>query len=125
MPAALDDITVWTFVAECPIPNDLGPILVPGERPYIAYKTFRDSAIFTDRRLIVRDSQGITGKKVELYSLPYSRIDMWSSENAGHLDLNAEMELWTRAGHVKIKLGHGVDIRRLDNLISQMVLGVG
>lgn len=125
MPAALDDITVWTFVAECPIPNDLGPILVPGERPYIAYKTFRDSAIFTDRRLIVRNSQGITGKKVELYSLPYSRIDMWSSENAGHLDLNAEMELWTRAGHVKIKLGRGVDIRRLDNLISQMVLGVG
>ena len=125
MPAALDDITVWTFVAECPIPNDLGPILVPGERPYIAYKTFRDSAIFTDRRLIVRDSQGITGKKVELYSLPYSRIDMWSSENAGHLDLNAEMELWTRAGHVKIKLGRGVDIRRLDNLISQRVLGVG
>lgn len=125
MPAALDDITVWIFVAECPIPNDLGPILVPGERPYIAYKTFRDSAIFTDRRLIVRDSQGITGKKVELYSLPYSRIDMWSSENAGHLDLNAEMELWTRAGHVKIKLGRGVDIRRLDNLISQMVLGVG
>ena len=125
MPAALDDITVWTFVAECPIPNDLGPILVRGERPYIAYKTFRDSAIFTDRRLIVRDSQGITGKKVELYSLPYSRIDMWSSENAGHLDLNAEMELWTRAGHVKIKLGRGVDIRRLDNLISQMVLGVG
>lgn len=125
MPAALDDITVWTFVAECPIPNDLGPILVPGERPYIAYKTFRDSAIFTDRRLIVRDSQGITGKKVELYSLPYSRIDMWSSENASHLDLNAEMELWTRAGHVKIKLGRGVDIRRLDNLISQMVLGVG
>ena len=125
MPAALVDITVWTIVAECPIPNDLGPILVPGERPYIAYKTFRDSAIFTDRRLIVRDSQGITGKKVELYSLPYSRIDMWSSENAGHLDLNAEMELWTRAGHVKIKLGRGVDIRRLDNLISQMVLGVG
>ena len=125
MPAALDDITVWTFVAECPIPNDLGPILVPGGRPYIPYKTFRDSAIFTDRRLIVRDSQGITGKKVELYSLPYSRIDMWSSENAGHLDLNAEMELWTRAGHVKIKLGRGVDIRRLDNLISQMVLGVG
>lgn len=53
---------------------------------------------------------------------PYSRIDMWSSENAGHLDFNAEMELWTRAGHIKIKLGRGVDVRRLDNLISQMVL---
>lgn len=123
VPAELDAIAAWTLVAECPIPNDIGPILVPGEQPYVAYKTFRDSAIFTDRRLIVRDSQGITGKKVELYSLPYSRIDMWSSENAGHLDHNAEMELWTRAGHIKIKLGRGVDVRRLDNLISQMVLG--
>ena len=47
---------------------------------------------------------------------------MWSSENAGHFDHNAEMELWTRAGHIKIKLGRGVDVRRLDNLISQMVL---
>ena len=72
--------------------------------------------------VVFEDSQGITGKKVELYSLPYSRIDMWSSENAGHLDFNAEMELWTRAGHIKIKLGRGVDVRRLDNLISQMVL---
>ena len=108
--AELDAIAAWTLVAECPIPNDIGPILIPGEQPYVAYKTFRDSAVFTDRRLIVRDSQGITGKKVELYSLPYSRIDMWSSENAGHLDFNAEMELWTRAGHIKIKLGRGVDV---------------
>lgn len=123
MPVEFDAIAAWTLVAECPIPNDIGPILIPGEQPYVAYKTFRDSAIFTDRRLIVRDSQGITGKKVELYSLPYSRIDMWSSENAGHLDHNAEMELWTRAGRIKIKLGRGVDVRRLDNLISQMVLG--
>ena len=76
MPAELDAIAAWTLVAECPIPNDIGPILIPGEQPYVAYKTFRDSAIFTDRRLIVRDSQGITGKKVELYSLPYSHIDM-------------------------------------------------
>ena len=67
MPVEFDAIAAWTLVAECPIPNDIGPILVPGEQPYVAYKTFRDSAIFTDRRLIVRDSQGITGKKVELY----------------------------------------------------------
>ena len=51
---------------------------------------------------------------------------MWSSENAGKLlDLNAELELWTRAGHIKIKLGRGIDIRRLDHLISHMVLNGG
>lgn len=58
-----------------------------------------------------------------VYSLPYSSINMWSSENAGRmLDLNAEMELWTRAGHIKVKLNKGVDIRKLDHLISSAVL---
>ena len=55
--------------------------------------------------------------------LPYSAINMWSSENAGRmLDFNAEIELWTRAGHVKVKVNKGVDIRRLDHLISTAVL---
>ena len=62
------------------------------------------------------------GKKVEIYSLPYSSINMWSSENAGKLDFNSEMELWTKAGHIKIKLGKGADVRRLDSLISWAVL---
>ncbi len=98
-------------------------MLVAGERGVAAYKTFRDVAVFTNRRLIVRDAQGMTGKKVEVYSLPYSSISMWSSENAGTLDFNAEIELWTRAGHVKVKLGRGVDVRRLDHLIASAVLG--
>ena len=117
-------ILAWTFVNEIPIPEDITRILVAGERPVMAYKTFRDSAVFTTKRLIVRDAQGITGKKVEMYSLPYSSINMWSSENAGRmLDFNAELELWTRAGHIKVKLNKGVDIRRLDHLISSAVLG--
>ncbi|GAB3118725.1 PH domain-containing protein [Glaciibacter psychrotolerans] len=115
-------ITAWTFVSETPIPADIAPMLVPGEQPVAAYKTFRDSAVFTNKRLIVRDAQGITGKKVELYSLPYSSVNMWSSENAGTLDFNAELELWTRAGHIKIKIGKGVDIRKLDRLLAEVLL---
>lgn len=116
-------ITAWTFQAEIPIPADIAPILISGEQPIAAYKTFRDSAVFTNKRLIVRDAQGLTGKKVEIYSLPYSAINMWSSENAGTIDWNSEIEMWTRAGHIKIKLGKGVDVRRLDYLISHAVLG--
>lgn len=115
-------ILTWTLISECPIPNDVQSLLVPGEEAVAAYKTFRDSAIFTTKRLIVRDAQGLTGKKVEVYSLPYSSINMWSSENAGMLDTNAEMELWTRVGHVKVNLRKGVDIRRLDSLIAHYVL---
>lgn len=116
-------ITEWMFVEEVPIPNDVNELLIPGEQPYAAFKTFRDSAIFTSKRLIVRDAQGMTGKKVEIYSLPYSSINMWSTENAGKLlDLTAEVELWTRAGHIKIKLGKKIDVRRIDSLIANFVL---
>lgn len=116
-------ITAWTFMQEIPIPPDVAELMVQGETPVAAFKTFRDSAIFTTRRLIVRDAQGLTGKKIETYSLPYSSINMWPSENArGMLDTNAELEMWTRAGHVKIKVGKGADIRRLDSLIAWAVL---
>ena len=117
-------VAEWTFFNEIPIPEDVNALLVPGEQAFKAFKTFRDSAIFTDRRLIVRDSQGLSGKKVEIYSLPYDVINMWSSENAGKLlDFNAEIELWTKAGHIKIKIVKGCDVRAIDMLIANAVLG--
>jgi hypothetical protein len=112
----------WTFVSECDIPADVREVLVPGESPVAAYKTVRDSAIITDKRLIVRDAQGLTGKKVEIYSLPWKSVDMWSSENAGHIDINCEMEFWTRAGHVKLNLKRGVDVRKFDSIVASYVL---
>lgn len=116
-------ILEWTLISECPIPADVDDLLVEGETAIAAYKTFRDSAVFTNKRLIVRDAQGLSGKKVEIYSLPYSSINMWSTENAGKLfDLNAEVELWTRAGHIKVKLQKGVDIRKFDKLIANALL---
>lgn len=118
-------ITEWTFFEEVPIPLNVAQLMVQGEQPFAAFKTFRDSAIFTSRRLIVRDAQGVRGKKVEIYSLPYSSVNMWSTENAGTLDWNAEVELWTRAGHIKIKLGRNVDVRRIDQLIAHCILNSG
>ena len=106
-------VAQWAFFNEVPIPQDVSNILVPGEQPYAAFATTRDSAIFTSQRLIVRDAQGITGRKVEIYSLPYKNINMWSTENAGTIDMTAEVELWTRAGHIKISLGRHIDVRRI------------
>jgi len=121
--AETGNILTWTLISECPIPNDVSDLLVEGEVAIAAYKTLRDSAIFTNKRLIVRDAQGITGKKVEIYSLPYSSINMWSTENAGKLfDVNAEVELWTRAGHIKVNLNKSVDIRKFDKLIANALL---
>jgi hypothetical protein len=121
--AETDNILAWTLISECPIPKDVNDLLVEGEVAIAAYKTLRDSAIFTNKRLIVRDAQGLTGKKVEIYSLPYSSVIMWSTENAGTLlDMNAEVELWTRAGLIKVNLRKGIDIRRLDKLFANALL---
>lgn len=115
-------ILTWTLQQEIPVPPDVHELLLEGEQAITSFKTMRDSATFTSKRLIVRDAQGITGKKVEIYSLPYSSINMWSSENAGKLDWNSEIELWTRAGHIKVKLSKGADVRRLDSLLAWAVL---
>lgn len=112
----------WTFFQECPIPSDVSEMMTQGEQPVAAFKTIRDVATFTNKRMIVRDAQGLTGKKVETYSLPWSSVDMWSMENAGTLDFNAEIELWTRAGHVKINLKKGADIRKIEWYIAQYVM---
>ncbi len=119
----LQHLAAWTFVSECPVPRDVSGMLVPGETPVCAYKTIRDMAIFTNKRLIVRDAQGITGKKIEIYTLPYSSIIMYSTENAGKfLDFNSEVELWTKAGKIKINLNRGVDIRALDKVLATYIL---
>ena len=113
----------WTFFREVAIPQDISNLLIHGEQPVAAFATIRDVAVFTDKRLIVKDAQGLTGKKVEIYSLPYSSILMWSTENSGKIfDLNAEVELWTKVGKIKINLRKDIDIRRFDTLLAQYIL---
>ena len=123
MATELTQALTWTFISECPIPGDINNMLVNGETAVAAYKTIRDVAVFTSKRLIVKDAQGLTGKKIEIYSLPYSSIVMWSTENAGKLlDLSAEVELWTKARHIKVKLSKNCDVRKFDALIAKEVL---
>ena len=119
----MDNTLEWVFISECKIPEDIVDILAPGEVAVASYRTLRDSATFTDKRIIIRDVQGLTGKKVELYSIPYSSINMWSTETAGLLfDLSAEVEFWTKAGKMKIILQKGVDVREFDRLIAHCIL---
>lgn len=97
----------WTFNAPCEVPNDVLETFVDGEHPLHVFKTIRDVAIFTNKRMIVRDAQRITGKKVETYSLPYTSIKMYSTENSGKIfDINSEVELWIYQNQLKQKYQH-------------------
>ncbi len=75
---------------------ELTPILSEGEQVELAFRVMRDMIVFTDRRLVTIDRQGVTGKKVDYRTIPYSSIVMFSKESAGVLDLDAELKLWIR-----------------------------
>jgi len=119
----LSTIMEWTFVQETETPPEVTEILIEGEEVKAAYKTIRDVAVITNKRIIIADKQGISGKKVEVYTIPFKSIVMYSSENAyGLLDFNAEIEIWTRAGKFKLNLNKDIDIRKLDKLIGMYIL---
>jgi hypothetical protein len=74
--------------------KELSAILAPGEEFQKAYRLVRDLMIFTDRRLILVNKQGMTGKKAEWLTIPYRSISRFSKETAGHFDLDAELRIW-------------------------------
>ena len=119
--ADLGQIMEWTFLQETSVPKEVEEVLLEGEVVEACYKTIRDVAVITNKRIMVADRQGITGKKVEIYH-SFKSIVMYSSENGGIIDLNSELELWTRVGRFKLNLNRKVDIRKLDRIIAKHVL---
>lgn len=78
------------------VERDLEAILIPGEEVDRAYRVIRDLFVFTNKRLILIDKQGMTGKKTEYFSIPYRSITYFSVESSGHFDLDAELKIWIR-----------------------------
>ncbi len=76
------------------VKKDYEVLFVEGENVEKAFLLIRDVFIFTNKRLILVDKQGITGKKTEVMSIPYAKINTFSVETAGHLDLDAELKIW-------------------------------
>jgi hypothetical protein len=72
----------------------LADSLVEGEKIEKAYKVIRDLFVFTNKRLILVDKQGVTGSKMEILTIPYNKITKFSKESAGHFDMDAELKLW-------------------------------
>ena len=85
------------------IQGDFGQVLATGEQIEKAYQLIRDLFIFTNKRLVLVDKQGITGNKVEYHSLPYKNITHFSVETAGHFDLDAELKIWISGSPMPIQ----------------------
>ena len=76
------------------VERQLEDILVPGEQVELAFVLIRDLIVFTEKRLILVDKQGVTGKKTSYKSIPYRSISRFTVETSGHFDLDAELKIW-------------------------------
>ena len=101
----------------------IAPMLVSGEQIVACYQGLRDYVVFTTKRLIAVNVQGITGKKQDFSSLPYSKIQAFSVETAGVFDLDCEMELWfSGLGKVRLEFTGSTDITAICRMIGDKVL---
>lgn len=101
----------------------VAPLVIPGEQIVSCFKAVRDFVVFTDKRLIAVNVQGMTGKKRDFTSLPYSKIQAFSIETAGTFDLDAELDLWfSGLGKVRLEFKGNSDIRQLGHMIATYVL---
>ena len=80
------------------VTKDLAPVLFDGEQVDLAFVLVRDLIVFTEKRLILVDKQGVTGKKTEYRSIPYKSISRFSVETSGHFDLDAKLKIWISSG---------------------------
>ena len=103
--------------------DELHPLLVDGEEVQLAFKGMRDSVVFTNKRLIAINVQGITGKKRDYSSLPLNKVQAWSVETAGTFDLDSELDLWfSGLGRVRLEFKGSVNIRHISQLVGSHVL---
>ena len=102
------------------IMGDISPLLIAGEEVLSAYKGIRDYVVFTDKRVISVNTQGLTGKKKDYTSMPYSKISVFSVETSGVLDLDSELEMYfSGVGKVKFEFTGKSDIVNIGRLIAE------
>jgi hypothetical protein len=99
-------------------------LLVDGETVEVGFQVIRDTFIFTSKRLIMVNIQGVTGKKTEYLSIPYGKITKFSVESAGHFELDAELKIWIGSDPVPLtkKFDRNVNIYDLQKVLAKHMI---
>lgn len=102
-----------------------GRLLIDGEQIELGFSLLRDVFMFTNKRLILIDIQGITGSKVEYKSLPYKSISRFSLETSGTFDLDAELKIWISSENlpsVSKKFNKSIDVYEVQRYLASKVM---
>ncbi|MDY8107692.1 PH domain-containing protein [Fulvimarina sp. 2208YS6-2-32] len=104
--------------------DDLAPVLIEGETVTLAFKVVRDLMVFTERRLILVDKQGLTGSKRRILSIPYRAITSFAIETAGRFDADSEMTVHVSGqAPIKRELSRSANISGIQKALATGVLG--
>jgi len=106
------------------VKEELKDLLTASEKVEHAFKLIRDLIIFTDKRLLLVDKQGMTGKKMEYHSIPYKSVVHFSIETAGTFDLEAELKIWLSGNSVPLqkKFNKSLNIYKVQSVLAEYVL---
>lgn len=104
--------------------NEYGKLLSENETIEIGFHVFRDTFVFTNKRLIIIDVQGLTGSKIEYLTIPYGKITKFSVETAGSFDLDAELKIWVGSEKepIKKKFNKKVNIYEVQSVLAKHTL---
>ena len=108
------------------IKGEVNGLLIGGEEVVMAFQTVRDQLLFTNKRIIAVDVQGITGKRKSFSTMPYSKIQYFSIQTPGFGELIPDSELFIMFSNTftaKVEFKGGVDIGKIGRMISEYVLG--
>ena len=113
-----------SYVDARSLQRELNAVLVEGEQVFKAFRIIRDMFIFTDKRLILIDKQGITGKKAEYHSIPYRSISHFSVETAGTFDMDSELKIYVASNPVPIEreFKRGTDLIGVQKTLAYFIL---
>ncbi|NGY36010.1 PH domain-containing protein [Flavobacterium sp. XN-5] len=105
--------------------KDYGQLLIDGEQIELGFKLIRDTFIFTTKRLILIEKQGLTGSKTEYKSISYKSISRFSIETAGTFDLDAELKIWVSSElqpSIKKQFNKSVNVYEVQKVLAHHVL---
>jgi hypothetical protein len=114
-----------TEVSVASVQTDYSQILLPNETVLAAFKTVRDTAFLTNYRFVYVNVQGITGKKIDIQSVPYKSIVRFSIETAGTFDLDADLKIWVSSASlpIEVKIGPKRDMIGIQRVLAEYVIG--
>lgn len=107
------------------IDDEISNSLIAGETVLKSYKLVRDELVFTNKRIISLDKQGLTGKKMEVNSIPYRHISRFAKECAGNFDMDEEPKIWVGSSLTPLttyKFKKGGKIDEIYKILSTIIL---